>query len=535
VVDGTGGPDGDSARGPGSAGGSIVLTVAHYRTGRLAAHDGTPRLPARAARSRIRCPVPSDPPMPRDPSGGSALVIDTDLTARLAAHRTLGSAPREQLEWLASRGALRRFGASEQIGSKGQHIDSLYVVLEGRMCIRVDRGGGPRTVMEWSAGDVAGLLPYSRLIASPGWTTAADPVEVLEVPGEHFREMAARCHELTAILVHVMLDRARRFTSSDLHDEKMLSLGRLAAGLAHELNNPASALARSASELSSRLFETEATALALGSMGLSANQLAAVGSARELCDEPRARAGLSPLERADREEAVADWLARRGLRAEIAEDLVETPLSVESLDRLAAVLGGEVLAFALRSIGASHRTRLLAFEVETAARRIHALVAAIRGFTYMDQSGVPSPVDIGQGLSDTKTVLGAKARGKSVTVTVRADDDLPSIEGFGGELNQVWANLIDNAIDAAPVSGRVEVTANREGDSVVVRVVDDGPGVPPDRLRRIFEPFFTTKPVGEGTGLGLDIARRLVRQHNGQIEVDSRPGRTEFRVILPGT
>jgi len=147
---------------------------------------------------------------------------------------------------------------------------------------------------------------------------------------------------------------------------------------------------------------------------------------------------------------------------------------------------------------------------------------------------MPKPVDLGQGLSDTLAVLNAKARGRSVRVNLEVEADLPRIEGFGGELNQVWANLIDNAIDAAPDSGRVEVTAARRDGSVVVQVVDNGPGVAPERVEQIFEPFFTTKPPGQGTGLGLDIVRRLVRQHDGQIEVESRPGRTEFRVILPG-
>jgi signal transduction histidine kinase len=153
----------------------------------------------------------------------------------------------------------------------------------------------------------------------------------------------------------------------------------------------------------------------------------------------------------------------------------------------------------------------------------------------MDQSSDPTPVHLGRGLADTIAVLGGKARRKSVTLSLHVEDELPQIEGFGGDLNQVWGNLIDNAIDAVPESGRVDVTASRRGDKVVVRVVDDGPGIAEEKVGRIFEPFFTTKPQGEGTGLGLDTARRLVLLHRGQIDVDSRPGRTEFRVILPVT
>jgi signal transduction histidine kinase len=461
-------------------------------------------------------------------------VPDAALVQRLAAHRTLGSAPREQLEWLASRGKLQRFEGGSTPWPATREVDSLMVILSGRLSIYVDRGGGPRRVMEWRGGDVSGFLPYSRMGGAPGDVKFEETTEVLSVPKDCFPEMVTKCPDITASLVHVMLDRARRFTSSDLQDEKMLSLGRLAAGLAHELNNPASAVARSARELSARLFEVEATALALGSVGLSREQLDVVARVRTDCCEPGAAAKLTPIERADREEAATEWLAKRGLPAHVADALAETPIPIGHLEQLGAALDPEALATALHSIGAGHRARVLASEVEAAARRIHSLVAAIKGFTYMDQSNVPTPVDIGQGLRDTVAVLGGKAHGKSVEVTVRVADDLPTVHGFGGELNQVWSNLIDNAIDAVPSGGHVEVTAARQGTGVAIAVVDDGPGIPQERVDRIFEPFFTTKPQGQGTGLGLDIARRLVQEHEGRIEVDSRPGRTEFRVFLPG-
>ncbi len=401
------------------------------------------------------------------------------------------------------------------------------------MAIRVDRGSGPRKIMEWHAGDVSGVLPYSRLVTAPGRVTAESPSEISMMSADHFPEMIVRCPDLTAALVHVMIDRARRFTKSDVQDEKMLSLGRLAAGLAHELNNPASALARSAKELDGRLFELEATALALGAVGLSPERLVAVDRLRQECEQHGVRLAFSPLERADREDEVQAWLARRGFRSDVAAALVETPVSVKSLDALAEQVPPDALEFALHSIGAACRAQRLLKELETAAARIHTLVAAIKGFTHMDQSNVPKPVDVARGLADTLAVLGGKARKKSVSVSVSVPDGLPAVQGFGGELNQVWANLIDNAIDAAPVSGHVDVKACAQGDRVIVRVTDDGPGVPQELKDRIFEPFFTTKPMGEGTGLGLDIARQLVNQHEGHIELDSRPGHTEFMVNLP--
>jgi len=176
--------------------------------------------------------------------------------------------------------------------------------------------------------------------------------------------------------------------------------------------------------------------------------------------------------------------------------------------------------------------RTLASEIQQAAMRISGLVTAIKGFTHMDHALIAEPVDLVQSLGNTVAVLKSKARSKSAAVVIDVEPGLPRVRGFVGELNQIWANLIDNALDAIPNSGRVEVRANREHERVAVRIADNGAGIPPAIRDRIFDPFFTTKPVGLGTGLGLDIVRRLVRHNNGEIAVESQPGRTEFRVVL---
>jgi signal transduction histidine kinase len=187
----------------------------------------------------------------------------------------------------------------------------------------------------------------------------------------------------------------------------------------------------------------------------------------------------------------------------------------------------------LRWTAAGCSVRTLASEIHEAGTRIAGLVLAIKGFTHMDRAEVAEPVDLKLGLSNTVAVLKAKARSKAAAVVVNVEPDLPPVRGFVGELNQIWANLIDNALDAVPNPGRVEVLANREGQRVVVRIIDNGSGIPAEIRERIFDPFFTTKPVGQGTGLGLDIVRRLVRHNDGEIAVESQPGRTEFRVVLP--
>jgi len=460
-------------------------------------------------------------------------VAALDLIDRLAEHKTLGAAPREELAWLAEHGTLRHLEAGEVLSHKGVQVEGLYVVLSGHVTLSVDRGSGPQKIIEWRTGEVSGILPYSRLTTPPGDAIAQEPTEILSLPRELLRALTHDCFVITSILVHTMLDRARLFTSSDLLNEKMISLGKLSAGLAHELNNPASAIERSAALLEDRLGEAETATLALGVARLSDAQLAAVDAIRNTC-LARAPDGIrSPVQQAEREEAIADWLADHGLDAAGAEALADTPVTIESLDQLASAVQGPALDVVLRWAAAGCAVRSLASEIQEAAMRISGLVTAIKGFTHMDQAMVADPVDLGQSLANTVAVLRAKARQKSAAVAIELEASLPFVRGFAGELNQIWGNLIDNALDAVEDGGHVEVKASREGERVVVRIIDDGPGIPAPIRERIFDPFFTTKPMGQGTGLGLDIVRRLLRHNDATIEVDSRPGRTEFRVAMP--
>ncbi len=462
-------------------------------------------------------------------------VTEPDLVERLAAHRTLGRAPRGQLGWLAEHGELLRLDANEILTKAGEVPAGLMVVLSGHLSIRVDRGAGPRRVMEWRPGDVGGILPYSRMGGAPGTVRTDMPSEVLLVTRDHFSDLIRECHDVVAILVHVMIDRARHFTSSDLQVEKMMSLGKLAAGLAHELNNPASAVDRAAGALAGHLAESERAAEALAETGLSADELAAVRSASRMCGATNPGLADSPLARADREDALAAWLEDHDAPTTLAESLGDSAVTVEALDGLADTLDGARLRVALNWMAASCAVRRLAGEIAMASARIHHLVDAVKGFTYLDQATAPKPVDIGRGLSDTLVMLRAKTRSLEATVDLVLAPDLPIIDGRGGELNQVWANLIDNALDAAGTGGKIRITAGVEEPFVVVRVIDNGPGIPPEAQARIFDPFFTTKALGHGTGLGLDIAQRIVRGHNGALEFTTEPGRTEFRVTLPRT
>ena len=461
-------------------------------------------------------------------------MIEVDLVDRLTEHKGIGAAPREELAWLAAHGNLRQLQAGETLSTKGVQVEGLFVLLTGHIAMFVNRGAGPYKIMEWHAGDVSGVLPYSRLVSPPGDSVAQEPTLILAVHRDHIPEMTRECYGITSMLVRIMIDRARAFTSSDLHNEKMVSLGKLSAGLAHELNNPAAAIERGAALLEDRLEDAERATRALGAARLSDEQLTAIDAVRQSCLAVHTTVGVrSPIEEAEREEALADWLADHGLDVSLAEALAETEAKFEALDQLAATVEGTALNSVLRWAAAGCSARALATDIQEAAQRIAGLVVAIKGFTHMDQAVMAAPVDLALSLGNTVAVLRSKARGKSVAVALDLEPDLPRVHGFAGELSQIWANLIDNALDAVAASGRVEVTAKRDQQRVVVRIADDGAGIPAHVLPNIFDPFFTTKPMGEGTGLGLDIVRRLVRHNEGEIDVASRPGRTEFAVVLP--
>jgi signal transduction histidine kinase len=466
------------------------------------------------------------------PTSGNSPAV-SELIDRLTRHRVLGTAPRSELEWLAVHGRLERHLPGSVLSSPTLPVTGMFILFSGRISLHMLRGNVRHKVAEWHEGDVTGLLPYSRLVNAPGDTVVDETAEMLVVPRDRLQDMTRACHEVTSLVVHVMLDRTRFFTSSLLHDEKLKSLGRLAAGLAHELNNPAAAITRFAKVLPEALAAAESATEAMARASLQADEAAAVRSLSADCRSTSVRHVRSPIEEAEREDEIAEWLAARGMDASAAEAIAESPITILVLERLANLLRGEVLEPALRWIAADCSVRSLASQIEHAGTRISDLVTAVRGFTRVDASTVPQPVDIGEGLGQTLAVLAGKARGKAIRMAVTVEDGLPPVRGLGAELNQVWSNLIDNALDAAPQGGNVTVSAARKDDCVVVRVADDGGGITPEIRERIFDPFFTTKDVGKGTGLGLDIVRRLVERHDGDIDVSSEPGRTVFSVSLP--
>jgi signal transduction histidine kinase len=449
----------------------------------------------------------------------------------LAALPIFGSVPRNELEWLVAHGELRTLETGAVLNETTAPVDEMFILLAGRVGMYQQKGGASRKLLEAVAGQVLGTLPYSRFQRAPGTVVIEEDTTALVLHKRHFPMLMREHLELTTAFVHLMLDRARDYRSVQLNDDRLQSLSRLASGFAHELNNPASAAARTAQSLVGLLNEEERAARELAAARLSDDQLAVVDAVQHECG--RTDQSRTAIEAADREDDIAEWLARHGIEPAVAEALAASDVTMAALERLAGALPPEAVGIAARWIANGCAARVASHQIEAATGRIHDLVGAMKGFTFMDRAGVPEQVDVARGLADTLAMLEGKVRAKSATVRLETAAELPRVQGFGSEINQVWEHLVDNALDAIGHKGSVTITATGRGDSILVRVADDGPGIPEEIRARIFDPFFTTKPVGEGTGLGLDMARRIVRLHRGDIDFTTQPGHTVFRVRLP--
>ncbi len=454
------------------------------------------------------------------------------LVERLAALPALADIPRDQLEWLVDHGELHRLGDGATFRGGDEALKGLFVLISGRFSVRMDQGGVTREMREITPGRITGYLPYSRITAPRGYLVADGPVEFLLIRLEDIKEMTRACYEFTAACVQEMLDRVRVFKADDKHQEKMAALGRLSAGLAHELNNPASAVARAAGELEVCRADAMAAARTLGAAGLD-------GEAARALQSLEAAAGrvptgpMSPVDLADLEDRLTAWLDEHGADPGLAYPLAEHGLTVTDLDAAAPALDSAHLAVVLRYVAADATARALGASISSAAARIHSLVAAVKKHTHMDRAPAVEAIVLEDHLADTVALMSAKALRKGVSVELSVERDVPAVAGSVADLNQVWMHLVDNAIEAAEQSVRISVGAGRDDDIVVVRVVDDGPGIPAADRERVFEPFFTTKEVGQGRGLGLDVVRTVVLGHKGTVDLSSGPGLTEFRVALP--
>jgi signal transduction histidine kinase len=457
----------------------------------------------------------------------------TELVERLLLFDALRAIPRAEVEWLVLHSDHRFHATGEVLLTPNDEAREMIVQLTGRIAVYFGHGAGRRHVAESRAGSITGLLPFSRLKSPPADVLVEEAAEIVAMDKREFPALIRECPALIASLVHNMLDRARRFAAADWQDEKAISLGRLASGLAHELNNPASAASSGARRLVTVLRDVARAAHAVGLLALSSEQRALVLRVVAQCQSHECTRVRTPIDSADLDERYEKWLSAHGAPEELSILLERGEVPFETLDELARALDSDALSAALEWIALSASAAALTAEVERATHRIHDVVAAVRDFTHMDRPAVRAPVEVARGLTETIEVLRSKADAKDVLLTLQIAEALPRVSAVAPDLNQVWANLIDNAIDAAPRSGHILVRARCEGPTVVVSVTDDGTGISEEVQPRIFDPFFTTKEVGKGIGLGLDIVRRTVRNFSGEVEFESRPAHTEFRVRLP--
>ena len=439
--------------------------------------------------------------------------------------------PDDQLTWLAEHMIDRRLDAGEVLARPGDPVRFMTVILEGEIEVRREGDPGP-PIFVARAGQVTGALPYSRLTTFAGTSRAVLPMRMLQLHRDLFPEMVQKFPLLAERLVAIMSDRIRETARLDLQREKMAALGKLSAGLAHELNNPAAAAQRASIGLRGALEMVREASLRLGRHSLTQEQRELIAAFEH--EATQAKSALAdPLAQSDREEAIVAWLEQRQVPEawKVAAVLADSDVDLPKLEALAAGVGDRSLPDVLKRISSLLTVFQLTAEIETSTRRISDLVRAIKEYSYMDQAPLQE-VDVHQGIESTLTILGHWLK-RGVTVVRQFDRSLPRVCAYGSELNQVWTNLIDNAIAAMQGEGEINIRTAREGDCVLVEIGDNGPGIPKEIQPRIFEPFFTTKPVGEGTGLGLDTVYRIVTRHHGDIRVESKPGDTRFRVRLP--
>jgi signal transduction histidine kinase len=458
--------------------------------------------------------------------------MDNDLILRLESLPSLSQMPRPELEWLAQHGK-HEIHQPGLIRAKGLPAENLWIILAGQIAVHIDRGAGPKVAnTELRTGSVTGLLPYSRLTRFPGDVHVEEKTEILSISVKDFPSMINKCPLFTAHTVHSMIDRTRIYTTSDLQDEKMISMGKLAAGLAHELNNPASVNIRDAKLLRESQTDAESTSRILREADLNRKQFDEIENLRSVCIERSHNAGLSPLQKSDLNDNIMEWLEQNQVDTIHAGPLADLAVTPEDLDNLRTTLQGKVLETALKWIIASYRIYILSVEIENASNQIYKLVDAVKKFTYMDNLAEKELIDLEAGICDSVRVLDAKSKSKNAEIILEIDKNLPRIRANGAELNQVWFGLLDNALDAIPQSGKIRIQAGLEANLIKVRIIDNGSGIPRKQIAMIFDPFYTTKSPGQGTGLGLDLSRRIIRRYNGDINVQSKPGKTEFCVNL---
>ena len=466
--------------------------------------------------------------------------MQNDTIEQLRRIITLSDLPDAHLQWLAERMEYAEYEDGVLIVNKGEPADWMWFVLEGKVDFYMDVHGQQVYYYNFQndhvTGGAGGLLPYSRMKSSPGYAYAVGLVKRFALHKKYFQELEQLNPALVQRLIGYMTERARSFATTQMQLEKVSALGRLSAGIAHELNNPASAINRISSELTTRLNLNYELTEKLLHHKIGAERIQSLRRKAATLHQ-NAEKRLSALQRMEREDEITAWLSEHGLPGKlgVAEPFADAGFTGGDLDAIAGDESTEALADIIRWFENLLSSQRILRDLGEASSRISNLVGAIKSHVQMDRTNELQPTDIHKDIENTLTLLGYKLRDKHVAVKKNFCDNLPPVPAYIGELNQVWTNIIDNAIYALGKDGELTIETICDPRNVTVKVIDNGPGIPPEIISRIFDPFFTTKKVGEGTGIGLDLVNRIIKRHSGTITVNSKPGRTEFLISLPLT
>lgn len=447
----------------------------------------------------------------------------------------LSEVPKAQIEWVVARGEFQEFKEGDKFFNRGDSIDRLFIMLEGSTNFMMERNGQYTEVGRIDTGDISGALPYSRAQTSSAIGMVTADAKVFALNKSHFHAMICECQDFTEVLVHMMTDRVRSATKSQQRDEKLMALGKLSAGLAHELNNPAAAIVRSSESLQMHLTHVPDKFKKVISMKVTDEQVDGVNELLFNKIKDGIDKGESLMQRTNREDELTDWLDDNGFGDcyMLSETLAEYGFCDTDLDYLKSMLGDESFPSVVTWIDNVLTTEKMVGEIKEASNRISKLVSSVKSYSHMDRSTEFEPTNVHEGLHSTITILNHKLKKNKVSLVENLTSDLPNISATPGELNQVWTNVIDNALDAMEDGGTLELATTKNATNVMVHITDSGPGIPEDIQSRIFEPFFTTKDVGKGTGLGLEVVKQIVERHKGHIKLDSKPGKTTFEFCFP--
>lgn len=459
----------------------------------------------------------------------------TEIVDRIAAFPVLAEVPREQIEWVVERGELQEFAAGELFFKKGDPIDKLMMILQGLTAFRMVQNGQYKYLGQLKAGDISGALPYSRAQSASGEGIAEEKTVMFMLKKEHFHDLICQCQAFTEVLVHLMTDRVRDSTRRAQQNEKLMALGKISAGLAHELNNPAAAIVRSSELLQKHLGTVPDDFKKITSMKMTDEEVDFVNDLLYSKIQNGVNKAESLMQRTTREDELTDWLDDNGFGDcyMLSETLAEYGFCANDLQSIADKVSPESFAPVLEWGESVLTTEKMVGEIKEASDRISKLVSSVKSYSHMDRASDQEPTNVHIGIHNTLTILNHKLKKNNVKLEEVLASDLPEIMAAPGELNQVWTNVIDNALDAMEDGGTLRITTQKIGDNVNVEISDSGPGIPEEVQSRVFEPFFTTKDIGKGTGMGLEVVQRIVDAHKGTVKLTSKPGNTNFEFCFP--